>query len=303
MSKDALQEISIKAYYLAHKILVADLVQSLGSAFPVTMHRNCTIIGFPSLRAATVPGSVAAPFQDVLGSIKLEPNQYIVVFSYGSVVFFNMVDKARLAFLNACIPYTLSPLPSNFWIEDDYNVMVNKHLNNWSKLSHDYITVRVLDSPNVQVISGVLGQTVAMEHYEREVTRMLSVFTQLNLHVEMDGEFRMSKQKLFKMVAANNSIMTDVITNLGVLGRSDMAWKFAQYHDIWEGLRDEFELESRFKNVDFQLQLIQHNTKFFVEVLHSQKSDMLEWVIIGLISVEIALSLYDIYVGQLASHL
>ena len=54
------------------------------------------------------------------------------------------------------------------------------------------------------------------------------------------------------------------------------------------------EVESRFRRLDFKLNLIQHNTKYFLEILHNQKSNMLEWTIIILIAVEIAVTLAEL---------
>jgi uncharacterized Rmd1/YagE family protein len=47
------------------------------------------------------------------------------------------------------------------------------------------------------------------------------------------------------------------------------------------------------QNVEFKLDLIQQNAKFFLEVLHAQKSNALEWVIIVLISFECGLMMLD----------
>ncbi|CAN0234637.1 unnamed protein product, partial [Phaeothamnion confervicola] len=56
----------------------------------------------------------------------------------------------------------------------------------------------------------------------------------------------------------------------------------------------EFELVPRFRDLEFKLNLIQHNTKFFLDVLHNQKSDKLEWTIIVLICGEICLGLCEL---------
>jgi hypothetical protein len=39
--------------------------------------------------------------------------------------------------------------------------------------------------------------------------------------------------------------------------RSDAAWKDANYAQIWEYLRDDFELDERFESLDFKLNIIQ----------------------------------------------
>ena len=39
--------------------------------------------------------------------------------------------------------------------------------------------------------------------------------------------------------------------------RSDIAWKDAKYAQIWEFLRDEFELTQRFASLDFKLKFVE----------------------------------------------
>jgi len=47
------------------------------------------------------------------------------------------------------------------------------------------------------------------------------------------------------------------------------------------------------QDIEFKLNLIQDNAKFFLEVLQSQKSNTLEWVIIVLISFECVLMIME----------
>jgi hypothetical protein len=55
----------------------------------------------------------------------------------------------------------------------------------------------------------------------------------------------------------------------------------------------EFEIESRFEQIEFKLNLIQQNAKFFIDILHDQKSSTLEWIIIVLITFECALMILE----------
>ena len=54
-------------------------------------------------------------------------------------------------------------------------------------------------------------------------------------------------------------------------------------------MKTEFEIYDRFENIEFKLNLIQQNAKFFLEILQDQKSTSLEWIIIVLIAFECAL--------------
>ena len=58
-------------------------------------------------------------------------------------------------------------------------------------------------------------------------------------------------------------------------------------------MRSEFEIESRFENIEFKLNLIQQNAKFFLEMLNDKKSNSLEWTIIVLILFECILMIME----------
>ena len=82
------------------------------------------------------------------------------------------------------------------------------------------------------------------------------------------------------MIGKENSNLADVILKLGLFERSDVAWKNAKYAQIWEYLRDEYELTQRFGSLDYKLKFVEHNVRYFLEILQNRKSDFLEWLII-----------------------
>jgi len=215
----------------------------------------------------------------------------MVVFGYGSVVFFNVEDeKLQKEYLELVKPYCSSLLlPQR---TEDYGIMVSPNLENWAEVAHDHVVLQTLDLKNVRVISGILGLSVALDYYDVMAEHMLSGFSRMNAEIETKGASSIPKKELFKWVAANNSIHTDAVSKLHLLDRSETAWRYAQYGHIWEALRGEFELEKRFSNFGYKLDLVHENTKFFLEVSQHQNSGRLEWIIIWLIAAELALGLY-----------
>lgn len=95
------------------------------------------------------------------------PDRYMVVFRYGSVVFLNFEEWRQRECLALVRKYATEPfaIPKS----EDFGIVVRPGLDAWSKLSHEYVIVRKLDLNNILVISGVLAQTVALDHYERKV--------------------------------------------------------------------------------------------------------------------------------------
>jgi uncharacterized Rmd1/YagE family protein len=53
------------------------------------------------------------------------------------------------------------------------------------------------------------------------------------------------------------------------------------------------EIDDRFDQIEYKLNLIQQNAKFFLEVMQSQKSNSLEWIIVLLIGVECVIMCID----------
>ncbi|KAL6952822.1 hypothetical protein U1Q18_047400, partial [Sarracenia purpurea var. burkii] len=172
----------------------------------------------------------------------------------------------------------------------EYEVREKPALNTWMQGGLDYIMLQYLNIDGIRTIGSVLGQSIALDYYVRQVDGMVAEFTDINRGMEKTGTFTMERKKLFQLVGKANSNLADVILKLGLFERSDIAWKDAKYAQIWEYLRDEFELTQRFASLDFKLKFVEHNIRFLQEILQNRKSDFLEWLIIILIGAEILIS-------------
>ena len=220
---------------------------------------------------------------------------FTVLFGFGATVTLNALPADREAAVHYATSLAVGRKVPGKPRQENYAAAVDEELEEWSELGVDKISVRKLDLNNVRVISTVLGQSVALDHYAQQVDRMLADFSNLNAELEATGEMKVGKERLLKLVVQNNSTMHDVMLKLRLMDRSaDAAWQYARYHSVWEAMRDEFSIQQRFETVDFKLNLIQNQLKFFLDVLQNRKSDTLEWIIIVLISAEICVSLYDL---------
>jgi uncharacterized Rmd1/YagE family protein len=75
-----------------------------------------------------------------------------------------------------------------------------------------------LDANNVTIVSIILAQTVALDYFAANVDQMIDKFGQLNLSIQETGSFTAIKEKdLYKLVASNNSIFTNVLSKVGIL--------------------------------------------------------------------------------------
>ncbi|XP_031741617.1 uncharacterized protein LOC101217654 isoform X3 [Cucumis sativus] len=218
--------------------------------------------------------------------------RYMVVFQYGSAVLFNIEDHEVESFLDLIRRHASGLLPEIK--KDDYAVKEKPYLVEDMQGGPDYIVLKSLDTDSVRIIGSVLGQSIALDYFVSQVDSLVEEFADINRKMEKTGTFTMDKKKLLQLVGKANSNLADVILKVGLFERSEIAWRDAKYAQIYEYLREEYEVTQRFGNLDFKLKFVEHNIHFLQEVLQNRKSDLLEWCIIGLLSIENIISLYEI---------
>lgn len=271
-------------------------MQSVGNLFPLSaIHCAQTIDLFPLLTVfhnsvrKELFGKNSIVIQ--LGSANPEdPPRYVAVFRFGSVVFLNVSPRDVAAMVREIKLHAKEPVPAGFERKESFGILVKPNLLQQDEeitVTGDYCVVPDIDMNGVAVISNIMGQTVALDTYNDTVDELLANFASLNASVAKTGKFSSTdKGFLFKTVAQNNSIFIDMISKIRIKDRSETAWKITKYETIHYGLKSEFELDERFDQIEYKLSLIQGNSKFFLDVMQSEKSNSLEWIIVILISVE-----------------
>ena len=230
-----------------------------------------------------------------------EPPQYIAVYGFGSVVGLNIPPKAFQNYLDRVRPQVVDPVRPGCEKREDFGIMLQPSDlyptsagvdalvpgESTPVITGDYCVMSTLDLDGVAVISNIMAQTVALDTYNATADDYLQKFAAINSSVRASGKFKTSDRSLlFKSVAHNNAIFIDMISKIRLKDRSDTAWNVTKYEDIHYGLKAEFEIDDRFDQIEYKLNLVQQNSKFFLSVLASEKSNSLEWTIVILIVAE-----------------
>lgn len=278
-------KIPVKAFFLSTSINLRSMqAQNAGNVVPPTS-RTANYI---TLRFCDILGEViGTSFQSYAICYR-----YMVVFQYGSAVLFNVEDHEVDIFLDIVKRHASGLLPE--MRKDDYTVKEKPTLAEDMQGGADYIILKNLDTDAIRIIGSVLGQSIALDHFVSQVDIMVEEFADINREMEKTGNFNMRRKKLFQLVGKANSNLADIILKVGLFDRSEIAWRKAKYAQINEYLREEYEVTQRFGNLDIKLKFVEHNIHFLQEVLQNRRSDLLEWCIIILLSIENFISLYEI---------
>lgn len=129
----------------------------------------------------------------------------------------------------------------------EYEVIEKPTLSTWMQGGLDHIMLQYLNIDGIRIIGSVLGQSIALDYYVRQVLRhhltsvyrvntlfrniaqkifffsqvdgMVAEFTDINRGMEKTGTFTMESKKLFQLVGKANSNLADVILRLGLFER------------------------------------------------------------------------------------
>ncbi|XP_039014014.1 uncharacterized protein LOC120143865 [Hibiscus syriacus] len=218
--------------------------------------------------------------------------RYMVVFQYGSTVLFNIEDHEVESHLEMVRKHASGLLTE--MRKDDYTVKEQPLLTKDMQGGLDYIVLKTLDTDSIRVIGSVLGQSIALDYFVSQVDGMVEGLADINRAMEKTGTFTMDRTRLIKLVGKANSNLADVILKVGLFERSEIAWREARYAQIYEYLREEYEVTQRFGNLDFKLKFVEHNIRFLQEVIQNRRSDLLECCIIFLLTIENVIAIYEI---------
>ncbi|WIA41726.1 hypothetical protein OEZ86_009069 [Tetradesmus obliquus] len=145
----------------------------------------------------------------------------------------------------------------------------------------------------VRTISHVLGQSVALDYYNSKVDEAIQNFSPYLKEVAESGAaHRIKEKQLLQHIADNSLLYTDVVTKIGLLDVSQTAWAADRYCKLWEALRTDYEIEKRFEAINRKLGPMIENAKFLLDIRAEKKSAEAEWIIIGLICLEVVVNCY-----------
>lgn len=213
----------------------------------------------------------------------LEDEKFMYVFNYGIVVLggFKELDKSNM--LRFMKDYLERTITQEF--HDDFLVEVKTG----TKLTfkHNSISVPELNEDVIRICMLHVGQTVAMDYYEALSNEILEGTKQLTTQLELYGRIKIPKKELLKFIGRTLNIKNSILDNIYILDNTDLGWDNEYLSQVEQGLKGIFDINIRFKDVDYRLKIVENNLTLFTDLLQHRESAFLEWIIIVLILIEI----------------
>lgn len=218
-----------------------------------------------------------------------ETERYLYVFDYGVVVFANYDVKAKSEFVNFIKNYAVTAVDLNLF--EEYRIETDEKSQKVS-VKNNYVTVLQIDSSILRIVMLNIGQSVALEYYEVLTDELISSSKHFILQLEKRGKINISKNNLLKYIGKTLNVKNSIVDNLYILDDPNLVWDNEELNLLNRHLKANFDINTRFKDLDYRLQIVENNLTLFTDVLNVRESSRLEWVIVILILFEIIIALF-----------
>lgn len=229
--------------------------------------------------------------------IVLQPGgeAFVFVYAFGAVVCFNVEQPKKMAMRFKRFFRT----PFEKLYADEYAVVVGAQtpLSGASKdeVLFDEVRIKEFSLAKLTIVATVLAQSVAMEQFEDIAERALIKIENINRGIEKTARLQVGARELTRTLATTGLITQRILSSLALLDKPDILWEEAELETLFAHMRKMYELEDRFKTLQFKLESVEDDTETLLGILQERRAGRLEVVIIILIAVEIAIYLFDLW--------
>lgn len=213
----------------------------------------------------------------------LDEGHYFYAFDYGAVVFADVSDtdiSKNLALLQQYCGHPLEEM-----IRDDFEIIHEPE--GQLTFGFDSLIAPKLDVDVIKIAMLNVAHSVAMDFYSQRAHELLSEVRLFTTQMETNGSIRISRNNMLRFIGRMLNSKNRIVENLFVFDSPDVAWEDEFLDRLHRGLSRTFEIQTRFKEVEYTFKVIEDNLSVFRELYLHRESSKLEWIIIILICIEV----------------
>lgn len=215
---------------------------------------------------------------------QVDEESYFYAFDHGAVVFANLSDTDVSTNLALLQPYCTRPLLEK--LRDDFEI---QHLPG-GPLTFRFGSL-VVPEMNEAVAKATMlnvAHSVTLDFYSQQAEQLLSEIQGFTNQLEEKGEIEISRKNMLRFIGRSLNSKNRIVENLFIFDTPDTTWDDEYLDRIHRGLSRTFELQPRFKEIEYTFKVVEDNLLVFRELYHHRESSKLEWIIIVLICIEVA---------------
>lgn len=225
--------------------------------------------------------------------VDLAPQSHVLIYNYGSVVFFNVTDEVQDKLLNRLASFRTSSEGGR--TRDDFLMEVvepgSPDAKGQTRVFFDRVMVSQLTFATVRTVSMLIAESTALEYYEILIENLLEKTNIYSKKLESQGRLPGDSKDLVKFIGMCLNMKQEIISNLYIVDSPEETWESVELDKLFQELKVMVEVDTRYRALEYKIRIIQESIELIVDLAQARRSTILEMIIITLIAVEIVLSI------------
>ena len=222
-------------------------------------------------------------------TLRSGPDGVVVVFRYGVAVFFGVSPAEERRFIDRLMPRVVDPYnPSEI---DELRIAIRADAD--EQMSVDgTLTLRDLSVERAQLVADALAKSIMLAHYETQIASIFDRIEPLAASLRRRGRPGSQGRFLLRHIGNVLSVQQKMVGRVETGEKPEVLWDHPALERLYLRLADDYELRERDRALDRKLEVISRTVETLLDLVTQNRNLRVEWYIVGLIVLEVVLSIY-----------
>lgn len=209
--------------------------------------------------------------------------KYQQYFNYGVIVFAGSSEEEMKWGIKTVQAFQRNPIPN--WLRDEFQIRVEEGRDMLFEFNE--AVLGKVDEKVIRIAMLSLAQSVALDYYNAVGENLLTEVKGFANQLEITGKLKISRKNMLRFLGKALNTQNDIAENIYIFDAPDLVWDDEYLDRLNQGLMKHFDLRVRFSEIEYTLRIIENNLTVFREIIHQRESNLLEYIVIVLILVEV----------------
>jgi len=218
-----------------------------------------------------------------------------VLFRFGAVALVDVSPVEEAAFFEALAPFVIGAFgrPESEEVEIAIEPGAAERVD-----ENGLLRLRESKLERLQVVAHVLAKSTVLAWYEQRATELFDRVETLAEDLQRGGRGPASGRELARQIGDVLVVQTRTVGRVEVGEKPEITWDDPDLDRLYEHLAAEYELRERDRALTRKLELASHTVETYLNLLQNRQNLRVEWYIVILIVVEIAIVLYQMLAAR-----
>jgi uncharacterized Rmd1/YagE family protein len=221
--------------------------------------------------------------------IEVAPSGCAVLLRAGAVVLFGVDPIQQERFITDLGPRVSEPR------KQSESERATIRIGDADAVEPDALVLKTVTVDRLQVIAEILGKSVVLARHELEIAKTFDAIEPMaNQMMGSTARVPFRQRELVRHIGASILVEHQLVGAAEVLEKPDILWENPDLDRLYARLEDEYELRERYLALERKLGVVSSASRTMLELHQTKRSLNVEYYIVVLIVIEVALALYQL---------